>query len=113
MELLEVGLVATRPVGRLLDVGLAKNLENLLKALVVDDVTNADKIKIAGWHSHNQIVLSKNSQNEVELFLALDSASLDVLDHSSAMIRVDNGFTNVESHLCGPFRGLILSHNNC
>ena len=56
MEFFKVGLVTARPVGWLLNIGLTKDLENILETLVINDVTNADKVKIAGWHSHNQIV---------------------------------------------------------
>lgn len=83
MEFFKVGLVTARPVGWLLNIGLTKDLENIFEALVVNDVTNADKVKIAGWHSHNQIILSENPQNEVELFLAFNSASLDIFDHAA------------------------------
>ena len=46
MEFFKVGLVTARPVGWLLNIGLTKDLENIFEALVVNDVTNADKVKI-------------------------------------------------------------------
>ena len=49
-ELLEVRLVAARPVGRLLGVGRAQHLEDPLQALLVDDVANADVLGVVGWN---------------------------------------------------------------
>ncbi|KMR26414.1 hypothetical protein EV30_14940, partial [Staphylococcus aureus] len=45
MEFFKVGLVTARPVGWLLNIGLTKDLANIFEALVVNDVTNADKVK--------------------------------------------------------------------
>ena len=40
MEFFKVGLVTARPVGWLLNIGLTKDLENILETLVINDVTS-------------------------------------------------------------------------
>ena len=103
MQLLQVGLVPTGPVGWLLGVGLTQNLENLLQPLLVNDVTHAHEIEVRGWHPHDEIVLTDDPKNEVELLLTLDGARLEILDHRSPVIGIDNRFTDIESHVCNPF----------
>src|SRR5690606_24484597 len=45
-ELLEIGLVAARPVGRLLREGSAQHFEDLVETLFADDVAYADQIDV-------------------------------------------------------------------
>ena len=44
VELFKVSLVTARPVGWLLNIGLTKDLENILETLVINDVTNDSTI---------------------------------------------------------------------
>ena len=102
VQLLEVGLVATRPVGRLLDVRSTKDVEDPLETRLVDDVTNPDQIEVAGRDANDQVLLSDDPQDEVFAVLPLDGPRLDLLDDSSPMIWVNNRFANGKSHVLSP-----------
>ncbi len=88
MELLEVGLVTTRPVGRLFGVRRAQHVEHLLESVRVDDVANPDEIEVARRNPDDQVVLADDPEHEVECLLALDRSGFDVFDDSGAMVRV-------------------------
>src|SRR6185369_12900697 len=45
-ELLEVGLVTPRPVGRLFRVGCAQHLEDLVQTFLTDDIADADDLSV-------------------------------------------------------------------
>lgn len=62
-NLFEVGLVAPRPVGRLLDVSGPQHVEDAVEALLVHDVAHADQVEVAGRHPHDQILLCDDPQS--------------------------------------------------
>src|SRR3954462_7374176 len=97
-QLLEVGLVTTRPVGRLLGVGGTQDLEDLVQALLADDVADADDLGVVGRYPHREVALS-DLQHEVGLLFALDGPLLDRLDERSAVMRVDDGLADSEAHV--------------
>jgi hypothetical protein len=65
VELLEVGLVAARPVGRLLDVGGAQHVEDAIQAVLVDHVTNPDQVEVARGHTDHEVLLGDDPKDEV------------------------------------------------
>src|SRR5262249_51616198 len=89
-QLLEVGLVPARPVGRLFGVWGAKYLENLVEALLTDDVAHPDVLRILGRHSNRQVPLG-NLQDEVFLLFAFDGPGFDRLDQRSTVVGINNG----------------------
>src|SRR6478735_3445182 len=101
VQLLEIGLVATRPVGRLLDVRGTEDVEHTVETLLVDNVTNPDQVEVAGRNSYDQVLLGDDPQNEVLPVLSLDLPHLDVLDDCGPVIWIDDRFADGESHVSG------------
>ena len=102
-ELLEVGLVAARPVGRLLGVGGAQHLEDLVQAFLSDDVADADELAVLGRNLDRQVALG-DLELEVELVLALDRAGLDLFDECGPVVGVHDRLADLENHvLFSPF----------
>ncbi len=97
-ELLEVGLVAARPVGRLLHGRGPQDLEHLVEAGLPDDVADADDLGVVGRDPDGQVALG-DLEDEVDLVLALDGAGLDGLDQCCAVVRVDDGLADCERHV--------------
>src|SRR4029450_7839893 len=97
-QLLEVCLAAARPVGRLLGVRGAQDLEDLVQALLTDDVTDTDDLWVVGRHTHREVALS-DLQHEVGLLDALDGPLLDRLDQCGTVMRVDDGLADSEAHV--------------
>src|SRR6056297_878856 len=56
-QFLEIGLVTTPPVGPLLGVGLAQDVEDLVQALSVDDVANSYEIDVVRGDANGEIAL--------------------------------------------------------
>src|SRR4051812_43758647 len=102
-DLLDVGLVAPGPVGRLFGVGSFEDLEDPLQAVLTDDITDADVFSVVRRNPDSQVALG-NLQNEVHLFLALDDPGLDRLDQSCPMMGVDDSLADLERHALLPFR---------
>src|SRR5699024_11999733 len=75
-QLLEVGLVATRPVGGLLRVRGAQHLEHPVQPLLADDVADTHEVAVLGRDLDGQIAL-RDLQLEVLLLFALDLSQLD------------------------------------
>src|SRR6185312_14676099 len=98
-ELLEIGLVAPGPVGRLLRVRCTQHLEHAVEAFLAHHVTHADDLGVRGRNLDGQIALG-NLQHQIDLFLALDDAGLDGLDDSCPVVRVDDGLADLENHVC-------------
>ena len=110
VELLEVGLVPARPVGRLLGVGRAKNTENSFQTVSVHHITDPNKVQIARRHADYQITLTNNPQYEIKLVFTLDLPGFDVLDDGGSMIGVDHRFADCKGHIVlYPFRATKLS----
>ena len=78
-QLLEVGLVAARPVGRLLGVRLAQHVEDAVETLLVHDVAHADEVDVVRRNADGQVTLG-DAQDEVVPLDALDRPLLDGLD---------------------------------
>src|SRR3954470_1365947 len=107
-QLLEVGLVATRPVGRLLGVRCAQDLEDLVQAFLTHDVTDADDLCVVGRNAHSEVALS-DLQHEVGLLDALDGPLLDRLDQRGSVVRVNDGLADSEAHVdVTPFADSML-----
>ena len=100
-ELLAVGLVAPRPVRRLLGVRRAQHLEHPVETLLADDVTNADDLGVVSGYQNGQIAL-RDLQNQVGLLLALDRALLDCFDLGRPVMGVNHGLADLKRHVCGP-----------
>ena len=74
------------------------------------DVTDPNEVEIAGGNADHQVVLTDDSQYQVELVFALDLAGFDVLDDSGPMIGVDHRFADCKGHIVMyPFRNVQLS----
>src|SRR4051812_1415432 len=99
VQLLEVGLVATRPVGRLLGVLCAKHLEDALEPGLIDDVANADEIEVARRNAHHEIVLGDDAEDEIQLVLTFDLTGLNILDDSGSVIGIHHRLADRESHV--------------
>ena len=65
-ELLEVGLVAARPVGRLLGVRGAQDLEHTVQTFLADDVADADEVGVLGRYLDREVPLG-HLQYQVQL----------------------------------------------
>src|SRR5699024_2322071 len=100
-ELLDIGLVPTRPVGGLLGVGLTEDLEHLVQALLVHHVAHADQVDVVGGDLDGQVALG-DPQLQIGAVFALDGASLDLFDECSTMVRVDDGLADGKVHVDGP-----------
>ena len=99
VQFLQVCLVATGPVGRLLRVWCTEHLEHAVEAFLAHHVTHADDLGVRGRNLDGQIALG-NLQHQIDLFLALDDAGLDGLDDSCPVVRVDDGLADLENHVC-------------
>ena len=75
-----------------------QDVEHALETLFVDDVANTDEIEVHGRHTDDQIGLRDDAENEVVAVLTFDGSGLDVFNDCCAVIRVDNGFADRESH---------------
>src|SRR3954447_9723052 len=96
-ELLEIGLVTPRPVGRLLGVRSAEDVEDLAQALLADHLAHADDLGVLSGHTDRQVPLS-DPEDEVLLLHALDRPSLDCLDECGPVVGVNNGLADTENH---------------
>gem|GEM_PF-4937537 len=92
-----VGLVATGPVARLLDIGLTQDRENLLQTLFPDDIAHADELCVGGRDLHQEITL-EDPQDEVVDALTLELPLLDSLDLCGTVVGVDDNVPDVELH---------------
>src|SRR3954451_20511245 len=99
VQLLEVRLVTARPVGRLLDVRCAQDVEDAVQTFLVDDVTDADQVEVARRNAYDEILLCHDAEDEVLLVLPLDRAHLDVFDDSGPVIGIHNRFAHGERHI--------------
>src|ERR1700722_19916495 len=97
-ELLQVGLVPTRPVRGLLGVRRTKHLEHTLKPFGTHHVPYPDEFCVVRWNSNGQVALV-DLQDQIGLLLALDRASFDGFDASSPMVRVNDGIADSKRHL--------------
>ena len=104
MQLLQICLVPTRPVGGFLDVLSAQNAEDALEPVLVHDVADADEIEVARGHANDQIALRNDAKDEVFALFTFDRSGLDVLDDCSTVVRVNDGFADRESHTGNTFR---------
>src|SRR5450631_2919037 len=100
-QLFEVGLVATRPVGRLFGVRRAEHLEHLVEALLTHHVSNAYKLGIVGGYPNREIALG-DLQDKVNALLAIDDTTLDGFDQCSPVMGVDDRLADVERHVQEP-----------
>src|SRR5262252_6842140 len=78
-ELLQVGLVPPRPVGRLLGVRGAQHLEHALQSFLPHHVAHAYQFGIVRGHTYGQIALV-DLEDQVGLVLTLDRPGLDLFD---------------------------------
>ncbi|MCW2540302.1 MAG: hypothetical protein JWN95_2027 [Frankiales bacterium] len=102
-EFLAVGLVPSRPVGRLFGVRCTQYLEHPVKAFLANHITNTDDLCIVGWNADSQITLL-NLQHQVDPLDALDNPGLDCLDLGRTMVRINNSLADIERHRGNPFR---------
>ena len=113
MELLQVRLEPSRPVGRLLGVRSPQHSEDSLQALGVNHVAHTDEIGVARRNPDDQVGLADDAQDQIELVFSLDGAGFDVFDDSGAVIRVHDGFADSESHSSlTPFPASIISRRS-
>src|SRR5689334_13573220 len=97
-ELLQVGLVTPRPVGRLFRMRRAEHLEHPLKPFGAYDVTNAYQLGIVCGDTHSQVALV-DLEHQIGSILALYGASLDRFDASSPVMGIDDGIADLERHV--------------
>src|SRR5699024_1221440 len=108
-ELLQVGLVAPRPIRRLLGMRCPQYLEDFVEPLLVDHVTNAHVLGVGRRYPNRQITL-RDAEHQVLLVLALDLPHLDRFDQRRAMMGVNNGVSDTEIHVCdSPFNVPIIT----
>src|SRR5207248_9173674 len=97
-ELLQVGLVPTGPVGRLLGVRRPEYLEHPLKPFGAYDITHAYQLGIVRGDAYGQVALV-DLEDQISSILALDGASLDRFDASSPVMGIDDGIADLERHV--------------
>ena len=96
-ETLLVGLVAAGPVAGLLHIRLAQDAEDLLQALLADDVTDADKLGVLGRDADDEVGLVDLLDQVLQL-LPSHHAMLDVGDLGGTVVRVDDDVPDLEIH---------------
>ena len=99
VQLLQVGLVAARPVGRLIGYDGTQHVEDPIETCLVHDVADTHEIEVAGRHPDHKVLLGDDAEHEVLAVLALDGPHLDVLDDGGPVVRVDDRFADGESHM--------------
>src|SRR5215213_5154500 len=105
VQLLQVGLVSPRPVGRFLRVRSPQHAEDPLQAVSIDDIADAHEVEVAGGYPDHQVALTDDPKYEIELVFTLDLTGFDVLDHGGPMIGVDHRFADCKGHIVvSPFR---------
>src|SRR5665647_645285 len=111
-KLLEVGLVAPRPVGRLFGVCCAQHIEDALQPLWANDIADTHEVTVLGGNLDGQIALG-NLEYEIDLVFALEGASLHLFDQCRTMVRIHDRFADFESHMLStPFATLRIPRHN-
>src|ERR1700682_1481118 len=111
-KLLQVRLVAARPVGGFFGMRGAEHLEYLVEALLPDHVTHADILGVVGGYSNGEVSL-RHFQNEIFLLFAFDGSGFDRLDQRSTVVWIDNGVSDLENHqIRAPFDVPILTRRS-
>src|SRR5690606_29143398 len=108
-KLLDICLVAARPVGRLFGKFSTKDIEHMVQAFLTYHVTYADKINVLSWNLDGQVSLS-HLELEIHFLFALDLAHLDLFDHCGTVMRVDNSLANLKNHVDKPLSHLPVYH---
>src|SRR5690606_37250887 len=96
-DLLQVRLVTARPVRRLLHKGRTKHIENLAQTVLVDDVTNTDKVDILRGDLDREITLS-DVKLQVNLLFTPDGSFLDLSDGCGPVMGVNDSLADLEKH---------------
>jgi len=110
VKLLEIGLIPTRPIGRLLGMRRTKNAEDSFQTVSVNNIPDPYKVQVACRYANDKIGLTNNSQYQIELVLTLDLAGFDVLDDGGSVIGVDHRFSDCKGHIVlNPFRATKFS----
>src|SRR5690606_2008980 len=108
-ELLQVGLVPARPVGRLVGVWRSQHVEDPVQTLLTHYVAHADDLSVICGDANRKITL-RDLQDEVLLLLAFDHACFDRFDECGTVVRVDDGLSDLENHVSSaPFAGSMLA----
>ncbi|MBG9885578.1 hypothetical protein ABE10_03035, partial [Bacillus toyonensis] len=102
-ELLEVGLVPARPVGRLLGKRGSQHLEHAVEALPADHVAHADEVDVLSRDLDDEVSL-RDVQLQILLCLALDHPVFDLDDRRGAVVGIDDGLANLKKHKVVSFR---------
>ena len=97
VELLQVRLVTTRPVGRLLGVRGTQHLEHLVEAFLAHHVANTDVLSVFCGYSNGQIAL-RNLEDEIFFLLAFDGPGFNRLDQCCTVVWVNDGVSDLENH---------------
>jgi hypothetical protein len=99
VQLLEVGLVTTRPVGRLVRHDGPEHVEDAVEAFLVNDVADTHEVEVARRHPDHEVLLGDNAKNQVLLLFSLDGAHLDVFDDRGPVIWINDRFADSETHM--------------
>jgi hypothetical protein len=97
-KLLEVGLIATRPVCGLLNKGSTQNVEHLVESVLVDDVANTHEVDVFGGYLDGEVTL-RHVQFEVEALFTPNRPLFDLGNRSGPVVRVDDCFSNNKLHI--------------
>ena len=90
--------------------GCPEDTENPLQTVSVYNVTDSNKVQVAGRYADDEITLTNNSQHQIELVFTLDLPGFDVLDDGGPMIGVDHRFADCKGHIVlYPFRASKFS----
>lgn len=75
----------------------AQNLEDLVQALLPDDIANTDVLRVICGYPNSQVSL-RDLQDEIFFLLAFDGPGFDRLDQRSTVVWIDNGVSDLENH---------------
>ncbi len=110
-QLLEVGLVPPRPVGRLFGVRRTQHLKNLVETLLSNNVAHSDVLCVICRNSHCEVAL-RDFQNQIFLLLTLDGARFDSFDQRRTVVGVYDGVSDLENHVSrAPFDSPSLTRD--
>ena len=95
LKLWQLGLATYNGLGL---VRLARPaLEDLVEALLSDDIAHADVLGIVSGYPNGEISLG-DLQDEVFPLLALDGPGFDRLDQRSTVVWIDDGVSDLKNH---------------
>ena len=90
--------------------GGAQDVEDLLEALLPDDVADTHQVDVLRRHLDRQVTLS-HLELEIHLLFALDSAHLDFFNFCCTVVRVNYCLADLKNHVDFPLSRRPVYHD--